>query len=59
MLWIVDGATGVIYKIEPASGKVRGVATIPGKTQGPLVGLAHDGASLWVNDASNIYQVKP
>jgi outer membrane protein assembly factor BamB len=59
MLWNVDGATGVIYKIEPASGKVRGVATIPGKTQGPLVGLAHDGASLWVNDASNIYQVKP
>lgn len=59
MLWNVDGATGVIYKIDPDSGKVRGRATVSDRRQGPLVGLAHDGTSLWVNDASNIYKVTP
>jgi streptogramin lyase len=59
MLWNVDGATGTIYQLDPTTGRIRGRTTVLGRTTGTLVGLAHDGTSLWVNDALNIHQVKP
>ncbi len=60
LLWNVDGSTGTIYGLDPDSGQILARGAVSGvKEKGSLVGLAFDGSYLWVNDALNVYQVKP